>query len=77
MAGAPPRLRAVTAHKGTLWMKLETRGKSAHGSWPELGRNAVHAMARVVEVLQTTYAAQLRRRRHPLVFRRPRGQAGT
>ena len=69
IVGEPTRLRAVTAHKGTLWMKLETRGKSAHGSWPELGRNAVHAMARVVEVLQTTYAAQLRRRRHPLVGR--------
>lgn len=69
IVGEPTRLRAVTAHKGTVWMKLETRGKSAHGSWPELGRNAVQAMARVVDVLQTTYAAQLRRRRHPLVGR--------
>ena len=57
----------MTAHKGTLWMELETRGKAAHGSCPELGRNAVHAMARVVDLLQTAYAAQLRRRRHPLL----------
>ncbi|HNR71377.1 MAG TPA: M20/M25/M40 family metallo-hydrolase [Verrucomicrobiota bacterium] len=67
LVGEPTGLRAATAHKGTLWLRLETRGKSAHGARPELGRNAVHAMARVVELLQTTYAAQLRRRRHPLL----------
>ncbi|HVM48584.1 MAG TPA: M20/M25/M40 family metallo-hydrolase, partial [Candidatus Acidoferrum sp.] len=67
IVGEATRLQAVTAHKGTLWMKLETRGKAAHSSRPELGRNAVHAMARVVDLLQTTYAAQLRGRRHPLL----------
>jgi len=60
-------LQVVTAHKGTFWVKLETHGKAAHGSCPELGRNAVHAMARVVHLLQTTYARQLGRRRHPLL----------
>ncbi len=67
IVGEPTRLQVVTAHKGTLRMKLETRGRSAHGSWPELGRNAVHAMSRIVDLLQTTYAAQLRRRRHRLL----------
>jgi acetylornithine deacetylase/succinyl-diaminopimelate desuccinylase-like protein len=67
IVGEATRLQVVTAHKGTSWMCLETRGKSAHGSCPELGRNAVHAMARVVDLLQTDYAAQLRRRRHPLL----------
>ena len=67
IVGEPTRLQVVTAHKGTLWMELETRGKSAHGSWPELGRNAVHAMARIVDLLETAYAAQLRRRRHRLL----------
>jgi acetylornithine deacetylase/succinyl-diaminopimelate desuccinylase-like protein len=67
IVGEPTRLQVVTAHKGTVWLELETRGKSAHGSRPELGRNAVQAMARVVDVLQTTYSAQLRRRRHPLL----------
>jgi acetylornithine deacetylase len=65
--GEPTRLELVTAHKGTLWLELETRGKSAHGSCPELGRNAVHAMARIVDLLHTSYAAQLRRRRHWLL----------
>ena len=67
IVGEPTRLKVVTAHKGTLWLELETRGKSAHGSWPELGRNAIHTMARIVDLLQTTYATELRRRRHPLL----------
>jgi len=69
IVGEPTRLRVVTAHKGSLWLQLETRGKSAHGSRPELGRNAVHAMARIVDTLETNYAAQLRLRRHPLLGR--------
>jgi len=69
IVGEPTCLRVVTAHKGNLWLKLETRGKSAHGSRPELGRNAVHAMARIVDVIETDYAAQLRRRRHALMGR--------
>ncbi len=67
LVGEPTRLQVVTAHKGDLWLRLETRGKSAHGARPELGRNAVHAMARVVDLLETIYARQLRRRRHPLL----------
>lgn len=69
IVGEPTRLQAVTAHKGDLWMIIRTRGLSAHGAQPELGRNAVHAMARVVDLLETEYAAQLRRHRHPLLGR--------
>lgn len=69
IVGEPTRLQVVTAHKGDLWMIIRTRGLSAHGAQPELGRNAVHAMARVVDLLETKYAAQLRRRRHPLLGR--------
>jgi acetylornithine deacetylase/succinyl-diaminopimelate desuccinylase-like protein len=67
IVGEPTRLEVVTAHKGLLWLRLETRGKSAHGALPNLGRNAVHAMARIVDLLQTRYAAQLARKRHPLL----------
>ncbi len=67
VVGEPTHLQVVTAHKGTMWLCLETHGKSAHGSCPELGRNAVHAMARVVDLLETAYAAELRCRRHPLL----------
>jgi acetylornithine deacetylase/succinyl-diaminopimelate desuccinylase-like protein len=67
IVGEPTRLRIVTAHKGSLWLELATHGKSAHGALPHLGRNAVHAMARVVDALETDYAASLRRRRHALL----------
>jgi acetylornithine deacetylase/succinyl-diaminopimelate desuccinylase-like protein len=67
IVGEPTRLRVVTAHKGSLWLHLETRGKAAHGACPDLGRNAVHEMARVVDLLQTDYARQLKKRRHALL----------
>jgi acetylornithine deacetylase/succinyl-diaminopimelate desuccinylase-like protein len=69
VVGEPTNLQVVTAHKGSLWLRFETKGKSAHGSRPELGRNAVHEMSRVVDLLQTDYAATLRRRCHPLLGR--------
>jgi acetylornithine deacetylase len=68
IVGEPTSNQIVTAHKGNIWLQLETRGKSAHGSRPELGRNAVHEMARIVDALETDYADLLRkRRRHPLL----------
>lgn len=67
IVGEPTRLKVVTAHKGSLWLRLETHGKSAHGARPGLGRNAVHAMARIVDALETDYAASLRKRRHVLL----------
>ena len=67
IVGEPTRLKVITAHKGDLWLRFETRGRAAHGATPHLGRNAVHEMARVVDLIETEYAAQLRRRRHPLL----------
>jgi acetylornithine deacetylase/succinyl-diaminopimelate desuccinylase-like protein len=70
IVGEPTELRVVTAHKGDVWLRLIARGKAAHGARPELGRNAVHLMARVVDLLETRYAAELRRRRrHPVLGR--------
>lgn len=76
IVGEPTRLSVVTAHKGDLWLQLETRGKAAHGSRPELGKNAIHQMAKIVDLLETDYARQLRRRRHPLL-RHPTINVGT
>jgi acetylornithine deacetylase/succinyl-diaminopimelate desuccinylase family protein len=67
IVGEPTCLRVVTAHKGSLWLHLQTRGKAAHGSCPQLGRNAVHEMARIIDLLQTDYARRLQRRRHALL----------
>lgn len=67
IVGEPTRLKVVTAHKGDLWLRFETRGRAAHGAEPHRGKNAVHEMAQVVHVLETEYAAQLRKRKHPLL----------
>ena len=67
IVGEPTELKIVTAHKGSLWLRFETRGKAAHGSRPDLGENAIHEMARVVNVMETDYAGQLRHRHHPLL----------
>ena len=67
IVGEPTKLRVVTAHKGSLWLELETKGRAAHGATPQFGKNAVHEMARIVDLLETDYGAQLRRRKHPLL----------
>jgi acetylornithine deacetylase/succinyl-diaminopimelate desuccinylase-like protein len=69
IVGEPTRLQVVTAHKGNIWLKFETHGRAAHGARPELGQNAVHTAARVVDLLQTEYAQELALRQHPLLGR--------
>jgi acetylornithine deacetylase len=67
IVGEPTRLQLVTAHKGSLWLQVETHGLAAHGATPQHGKNAVHAMARVIDFLETDYVARLRRKKHPLL----------
>lgn len=67
IVGEPTRLKVVTAHKGDVWLRLLTKGRSAHGATPHLGRNAVHTAAKVVELLAGPYADTLRQRSHPLL----------
>ncbi len=67
IVGEPTRLRVVTAHKGDVWLQLRTKGRSAHGSTPHRGKNAIHSMARVVEMIETEYAGSLEKLRHPLL----------
>lgn len=69
LIGEPTELKVVTAHKGDMWLKLVTHGKAAHGAKPELGENAVYRMARVIDLLESDYAAELRTRSHPLLGR--------
>jgi acetylornithine deacetylase/succinyl-diaminopimelate desuccinylase-like protein len=67
IVGEATRLQVVTAHKGGLWLRMGTQGVAAHGAQPELGKNAVHEMARIVDLLETKYASGLRKRRHKLL----------
>ncbi len=67
IVGEPTNAQLVTAHKGSLWLEIETKGKAAHGSRPDLGRNAVHEMARIVDLLETKYAKELSRGKHAVL----------
>lgn len=67
IVGEPTRCEIVTAHKGSVFVEIETHGKAAHGATPQFGRNAVFTMARVVEFLETDYRRRLQRRKHPLL----------
>jgi acetylornithine deacetylase/succinyl-diaminopimelate desuccinylase-like protein len=67
IVGEPTKLQVVTAHKGSLWLELETHGNAAHGATPQFGKNAIHEMARIVDLLETDYAERLRKRKHPLL----------
>lgn len=67
IVGEPTRLAVATAHKGSVWLDVETRGRAAHGATPWFGENAALLMARVVQALETDYAAQLKKRKHPLL----------
>ena len=47
----PTNFSIVSAHRGILWLKITTKGKTAHGSMPQLGVNAITSMRRFLNEL--------------------------
>jgi acetylornithine deacetylase/succinyl-diaminopimelate desuccinylase family protein len=52
LVGEPTALQPMIAQKGALWLRMLTIGKSAHGSRPHLGVNAVEKMMKLIERLR-------------------------
>ncbi|HJF32287.1 MAG TPA: M20 family metallopeptidase [Sporosarcina psychrophila] len=48
----PSSLDLYEAHKGALWLEIRTYGKTAHGSMPEEGINAIDSMMYILNELQ-------------------------
>ena len=48
VVGEPTDLTIVGSEKGILWFELTTKGKSAHGSMPHLGDNAILKMTKIL-----------------------------
>jgi len=48
----PTDFDIVTAHRGILWLRMTTKGKTAHGSTPQLGINAINSMGLLLNELQ-------------------------
>lgn len=44
-------------HKGATWLEVTARGRSAHGSRPDLGVNAIGMLARALDRLETRLPA--------------------
>jgi len=53
LVGEPTDLLPVIAHKGALWIKISTFGRSAHSAKPHRGVNAIEKMAKLVDRLNS------------------------
>ena len=65
--GEPTSLQAVYCSKGSLWATLETSGKSAHSSQPELGENAIWKLLEGLKKLQGPLLKKLKESSHPIL----------
>lgn len=45
----PTELRLCLAHKGFVWLEVDSRGVAAHGSRPDLGVDAIGQMGRILK----------------------------
>jgi acetylornithine deacetylase len=63
----PTELRLCLAHKGFVWLEVETVGVAAHGSRPDRGVDAIAAMGPVLTRLQDLENSLRVSRRHQLL----------
>ena len=63
----PTELRAVRAARGNCYLDVAVAGVSAHAGNPDLGVNAIHAAAQVVERV-VALDRELQTRAHPLLI---------
>jgi succinyl-diaminopimelate desuccinylase len=60
----PTDLEVMRAHRGILWLEITTTGKTAHGSMPHLGINAIEKMMAFLNLFKTY---QIPHQPHPLL----------
>jgi len=63
----PTDLEVCVAHKGFVWLDVETTGVAAHGSRPDLGVDAIAAMGGVLVGLSRLGSELAGSRPHPLL----------
>jgi acetylornithine deacetylase len=63
----PTELRVAIAHKGFVWLEVETRGRAAHGSRYDLGVDAIARMGPVLVALAAHDERLRREKSHPLL----------
>ncbi len=60
-------LKLITSHRGFAWIEVETAGKAAHGSRPDLGIDAIVKMGKVLVELEKLDLALRSKPSHPLL----------
>lgn len=60
----PTGMKILRAHRGILWLKVQTFGKTAHGSTPQAGINAILKMNALVNRLESW---EIPHQPHPLL----------
>jgi len=63
IVGEPTDLDLMITQKGALWLRISTIGKSAHGSRPHSGVNAIEKMIKAIDQLNSISL----REEHPLL----------
>lgn len=53
--GEPTSNRVIVAHKGALWFRLKTFGRTAHGSMPDKGIDAIDHMLALLNKFKKTF----------------------
>lgn len=66
VVGEPTNLNIGVCEKGALWLEFTTTGRTAHGSSPELGHNAIRSMQLLMNELSRL---ELGGAAHPLLGR--------
>jgi acetylornithine deacetylase/succinyl-diaminopimelate desuccinylase family protein len=64
IVGEPTQMEIVYAHKGALWLTINTHGKACHSSMPEKGKNAIYSMGRILETFENKIIPYLKKKRH-------------
>lgn len=59
VVGEPTNFEVRPCQRGALWLEVEFRGRSAHGSLPHLGINAVEMAAEAIAALRKSSPFQL------------------
>jgi len=60
-------LKLILAHKGFVWLEIETAGRAAHGSRPDLGVDAIAKMGKVLVGLEGLDRELRAHASHPLL----------
>lgn len=65
----PTDLMIAVGHKGFQWVEVTTHGRAAHGSRPDEGRDAIVAMAPILDDLRNLEQQFIAQTPHPLLGR--------